>query len=137
MSCHCAASIWGEHDAYRLLDGVPLSLAALAALSDRARTRALDELAGTIDALRGFPCDRARAAGFRLRSHEGFGHPSQRELHRRHAARLGSEAVAHADLKPEHLLHDPTSRRITAVLADEAFQAMCIAGLHAHLDGLT
>jgi Ser/Thr protein kinase RdoA (MazF antagonist) len=100
----------------------------------------LDELTGAIDALRGFPSDHARAAGVELRPHEGFGHPSQRELHRRHAAELGSEAVArvealwrgyengphhqhtvpdalaHADLKPEHILHDPTSGQITAVL---------------------
>jgi aminoglycoside phosphotransferase (APT) family kinase protein len=119
---------------------VPLSLAALAALSDSARARALDELAGAVDGLRGFPSDRARAAGVQVRPHEGFGHPSQRELHRRHAAELGSEAVArvealwrgyetgphhqhtvpdalaHADLKPEHVLHDPTSGQITAVL---------------------
>jgi aminoglycoside phosphotransferase (APT) family kinase protein len=210
--------------AYRLLEGVPLSLAALAALSDSARARVLDELAGTIDALRGFPADRARAAGVHVRPYEGFGHPSQRELHRRHAAELGSEAVArvealwrgyetgphhhhavpdalaHADLKPEHVLHDPTSGQITAVLdwedaclshadfdlaviglffdarvrdelahrlphvdaeqvapdaellvavrwlcdldvgasgGDEpSFQAMCVAGLHAHLDSL-
>jgi aminoglycoside phosphotransferase (APT) family kinase protein len=129
---------WGSAD--RLLEGVPLSLAALAALSDSARARALDELAGAIDALRGFPADRARAAGVEPRPHEGFGHPRQRELHRRHAAELGSEAVArvealwrgyetgphhqhtvpyalaHADLKPEHILHDPTSGQITAVL---------------------
>jgi aminoglycoside phosphotransferase (APT) family kinase protein len=119
--------------AHQLLEGVPLSLAALAALPDSARARVLDELAGAIDALRRFPSDRARAAGVQVRPHEGFGHPTQRELHRRHAAELGDEAVArvealwrgyetgphhqhtvpdalaHADLKPEHVLHDPTS----------------------------
>ena len=112
---------------------MPLSLAALAALSDSARARVLDELAGTIGALRGFPSDRARAAGAQLRPHQGFGHPRQRELHHRHSAQLGSatvarvealwrayetgprdqhaapDALAHADLKPEHVLHDPTS----------------------------
>ena len=53
---------------YRFLDGVPLSLPALAALSDRARTRAFDELAGMIDALRRVAPDRARAAGARVRT---------------------------------------------------------------------
>jgi aminoglycoside phosphotransferase (APT) family kinase protein len=76
-----------------------------------------------------------------IRGHTSLrAHPSQRELHRRHAARIGDEAVArvealwrayetatgderpapdtlaHADLKPEHVLHDPTSGQITAVL---------------------
>jgi phosphotransferase family enzyme len=37
--------------AYRLLDGVPLSLPALGALSDGARARAFDELGDMIDAL--------------------------------------------------------------------------------------
>jgi aminoglycoside phosphotransferase (APT) family kinase protein len=125
--------------AYRLLDGVPLSLPALAGLSDGARVRAFDELADMIDALRRVPLQHAEAAGVHVRHHEGFGHPSQRELHRRHSARLGTEAVAriealwcayetardedtapetlvHADLKPEHVLHDPSSGQITAVL---------------------
>jgi aminoglycoside phosphotransferase (APT) family kinase protein len=74
-----------------------------------------------------------------VRHHEGFGHPSQRDLHHRHGARLGKEAVTgieglwrayeagrdgdpaphtliQADLKPEHVLHDPSSGQITAVL---------------------
>jgi aminoglycoside phosphotransferase (APT) family kinase protein len=93
---HVARSPDGEAmmTAYRLLDGLPLSLTALAALSDSARARAFDELAGVIDALRRVPLDHARAAGVHVRHHEGFGHPSQRELHRRHSARLGNEAVA-------------------------------------------
>ena len=74
------------------------------------------------------------AAGARLRPHQGFGHPGQRELHRRQCGRLGAadtarvEALwqgfdaaalpllAHADLKPEHVLHDPRTGRLTGVL---------------------
>lgn len=92
-----------------------------------------------IEALRRVSAQRARTAGVRVRRHEGFGHRSQRQLHRRHKARLGDEAVAriealwctyetrhgadvvpdtlvHADRKPEHVLHDPSCGAITAVL---------------------
>ena len=124
---------------YRFLHGAPLTLPALAGLSDSARGRALDEAADMIEALRRVPTQRARAAGVEVRRHEGFGHPSQRALHHRHAGRLGNDAVAriealwrdyetrrgddvtpdtlvHADLKPEHVLHEPSSGEITAVL---------------------
>jgi histidine ammonia-lyase len=125
---------------YRSLDGEPLSIAALARLPPQARARALDELAGLVSALRGVPSEIARDAGASVRPHQGFGHPSQRELHHRHAALIGPEGVArvealwreyereggdprrdagvltHADLKPEHVLHDPVTGRLTAVL---------------------
>jgi aminoglycoside phosphotransferase (APT) family kinase protein len=138
---HVARNPEGEAimTAYRLLDGVPLSLPALAALSDSARARAFNELSGMIDALRRVPVEHAQGAGVHVRRHEGFGHPSQRELHHRHSARVGDKAVTrieelwrayetgadeaatpdtlvHADLKPEHVLHDPNSGEITGVL---------------------
>ena len=124
---------------YRLLDGVASSVAALAALPSDARAHAMDNLAAVLVALRGVPGDTARDAGARLRHHEGFGHPSQRELHHRHAGRLAPRtvaqvetlwrayehearsghampALAHNDLKPEHVLHDPLTGRLTGIL---------------------
>ena len=72
--------------------------------------------------------------------------------------RPAPDRLAHADLKPEHVLHDPTSGQITGVLdwgdaclshatfdlvivglffdasvRDEPFQHMCAAELRAHL----
>ena len=104
-----------------------------------ARAHAMDDLAAVLVALRGVPGDTARDAGARLRHHEGFGHPSQRELHHRHAGRLAPRtvaqvetlwrgyehearsghampALAHNDLKPEHVLHDPLTGRLTGIL---------------------
>jgi aminoglycoside phosphotransferase (APT) family kinase protein len=122
---------------YRLLRGEPLSVQALRALPATARDRALGELAAVLSALRAVPVGAARDAGAGLRAHEGFGHPSQRQLHRRHAELLGPEIVtgvealwhafdtagghwepvlAHADLKPEHVLHDPATGRLTGIL---------------------
>jgi aminoglycoside phosphotransferase (APT) family kinase protein len=118
---------------HRMLDGAETTVAALAALPGEARDRALDDLAAVLAALRRVP---PGAAGVRLRPHHGFGHPSQRELHRRLRGRIGaadaarvealwraSEAgprqaplLAHADLKPEHVLHDPRTGRLTGVL---------------------
>jgi aminoglycoside phosphotransferase (APT) family kinase protein len=119
--------------AYRILAGEPASAAALAALPEAARNRAVGDLAAVLAALRRIPPE---TAGVRLRPHQGFGHPSQRALHRRHRGRLGAATaarvealwrafdaepreapvLAHADLKPEHVLHDPRSGRLTGVL---------------------
>lgn len=109
-------------------------------LSANARAGALDQLAAVVDALRTVSLDAARGAGASLRPHQGFGHPSQRELHHRHADLLGAANVervealwvdyercsitgrhprlvlANADLKPEHVLHDPVTGRLTGVL---------------------
>lgn len=125
---------------YRMLVGVPLSVDALESLSAKARTRALSHLAAVIDALRTVSLDAASGAGARVRPDHGFGHPAQRELHHRHATLLGAANVdrvealwidyersgsgarrsrrvlAHADLKPEHVLHDPGTGRVTGVL---------------------
>ena len=208
---------------YRMLVGVPLSVDALESLSDKGRTRALDHLAAILDALRMVSPDAAAGAGASVRPDHGFGHPGQRDLHHRHATLLGAANVervealwieyersgisarhsrrvlAHTDLKPEHVLHDPATGRLTGVLdwgdaclshpdfdpaiiglffspdirdqvlarlttadtapvtptarlcvavrwltdldvevltGDESFQAFCVAGLSAHLDGV-
>jgi aminoglycoside phosphotransferase (APT) family kinase protein len=125
---------------YRFLVGVPLSVDALASLSEKARTRALDDVAAVLDALRMISIDAAAAAGASEHPDHGFGHPGQRELHHRHATLLGAANVqrvealwieyersgiggrdsrrvlTHADLKPEHVLHDPATGRLTGVL---------------------
>lgn len=124
----------------RMLVGVPLSVDALETLSEKARKRALDHLAAVLDALRMVSLDAAGGAGASVRADHGFGHPGQRELHHRHATLLGAANVerveglwidyersgsggrhsrrvlAHADLKPEHVLHDPATGRLTGVL---------------------
>jgi aminoglycoside 2''-phosphotransferase len=134
----------GEQDgrlvfcAYRALEGEPLSDAALSALSPPARSRALDELASVLDAIHRFPLERARAAGVGFELCKGGYHPAQEKLERELDARLDAharEAIAqqreaferaqpgpstpvllHADIKPEHLLHDPSSGALTGLL---------------------
>ena len=125
---------------YRMLVGIPLSVDALESLSDNGRARALDHLAAVLDALRMVSLEAAAGAGASERPDHGFGHPAQRELHHRHGALLGAANVervealwidyersgisarysrrvlAHADLKPEHVLHDPGTGRLTGVL---------------------
>lgn len=95
--------------AYRFLDGVPLSLGALAALSDS-----------------------ARAAGAQLRPYSGFGHPG-RELHHRHGARLGSEAVARVEALWRA---NETESRDEDAAPDVLAHADLKPGLRAHLDAL-
>ena len=118
---------------HRMLDGAADDRRRAGRPAGGGRDRALDDLAAVLGALRRVPPD---AAGVRLRPHQGFGHPSQRELHRRLRGRIGAAdaarvealwrafeaeprvapVLAHADLKPEHVLHDPRSGRLTGVL---------------------
>jgi aminoglycoside 2''-phosphotransferase len=124
--------------AYRALEGEPLSDAALGALSPSARTRALGELAALLDAIHGLPVDRARAAGVSLELYKGAYHPAQESLERELSRMLEPWALdsiarrrrtfeqvqprpwepvlLHADIKPEHLLHDPSSGALTGLL---------------------
>jgi aminoglycoside 2''-phosphotransferase len=123
--------------AYRALEGEPLSDAALEALCPAARARALDELAVLLDAIHRFPIERARAAGVSFQLYKGGYHSGQANLahelsgllepaeldaiaRRRRAfeaAQPPSEPVLlHADIKPEHLLHDPASGALTGLL---------------------
>jgi aminoglycoside 2''-phosphotransferase len=121
--------------AYRALEGEPLSDAALEALPPAARARALDELAAVLDAIHRFPVERARTAGVSFELYKGGYHagqanleqelpiePAERdEIARRRrafaAAQPPSEPVLlHADIKPEHLLHDPASGALTGLL---------------------
>jgi aminoglycoside 2''-phosphotransferase len=124
--------------AYRALEGEPLSDAGLRALSPMARTRALDQLAGVLDAIHRLALPRAQAAGVGFELCKGAYHPGQDALEREFADRLGEaertaiarqrEAFAcaqasvrtpvllHADIKPAHLLHDPSTGRLTGLL---------------------
>jgi aminoglycoside 2''-phosphotransferase len=112
--------------AYRALEGEPLSDAALAELSPAARARALDELAAVLDAIHGFPVERAWAAGVTFELLKGAYHPAQRELlgadleelHAFEAAQPQPSApvLLHSDIKPQHLLHDPSSGALTGLL---------------------
>jgi aminoglycoside phosphotransferase (APT) family kinase protein len=134
----------GERDgrlvftAYRAVEGEPLDDAALAALSPPARARALDELAAVLAALHRFPLERARAAGVSLELYHGAYHAAQAGLVRDLSPRLepheldaierqrrafahaqtGSAApvLLHADIKPAHLLHGPSSGALTGLL---------------------
>jgi aminoglycoside 2''-phosphotransferase len=123
---------------YRALEGEPLSDAALSALSPSARARALDELAALLDAIHRFPVERARAAGVSFELYKGAYHSAQENLERElcgmldstERARIARERRAfenaqphpstpvllHADIKPEHLLHDPSSGALTGLL---------------------
>jgi aminoglycoside 2''-phosphotransferase len=123
--------------AYRALEGEPLSDAAMEALSPAARARALDELAALLDAIHRFPVERARAAGVSFELYKGGYHAGQANLahelsrllepgepdaiaRRRRAFEAAQPpskpALLHADIKPEHLLHDPASGALTGLL---------------------
>lgn len=124
--------------AYRALEGAPLSDAALTALSPPARARALDELGALLDAIHRFPVDRARGAGVSLEPCKGGYHAGQENLERElsemltateltviaHQRRVFQEmqpapctpVLLHADIKPAHLLHDPSTGGLTGLL---------------------
>jgi aminoglycoside 2''-phosphotransferase len=124
--------------AYRALEGEPLSDAALSALSPSARARALDELAALLAAIHRFPVERARAAGVSFELCNGAYHAAQENLERRLSGLLDSIELAaiarqrnafedvqphpsrpvllHSDIKPVHLLHDPSSGALTGLL---------------------
>jgi aminoglycoside phosphotransferase (APT) family kinase protein len=125
--------------AYQLLEGEPLSDAALAALVPPHRERALDELTALLNSVHGLPLHCARAAGVSFELYKGAYHESQQRLQRdldgllsvaelnaiasQHSAfehaqseTLPSLALLHADIKPAHLLHDPSSGALTGLL---------------------
>jgi aminoglycoside 2''-phosphotransferase len=124
--------------AYRALEGEPVSDAALSALSPPARARALDELTAVLDAVHRFPVERARAAGVSFELCKGGYHAGQEHIERElagmlDATELGAIArqrrtfedaqprpstpvLLHADIKPEHLLHDPATGALTGLL---------------------
>jgi aminoglycoside 2''-phosphotransferase len=124
--------------AYRALEGQPLSDAALSALSPPARTRALDELTAVLDAIHRFPVERAQAAGVSFELCKGGYHAGQEHLERALPGMLDAAELAtiarqrrafedaqprpstpvllHADIKPEHLLHDPATGAVTGLL---------------------
>jgi aminoglycoside phosphotransferase (APT) family kinase protein len=125
--------------AYRLLDGEPLSDAALAALVPPRRERALDELAALLDCIHRFPLRRARAAGVSFELYKGAYHDAQHRLQRELDGILSvddldaiarqrsafecaqrecssSPVMLHADIKPAHLLHNPASGALTGLL---------------------
>jgi aminoglycoside 2''-phosphotransferase len=124
--------------AYRALEGEPLSDAALSALAAPARARVFDELTALLDAIHSFPVERARAAGVSLELLKGAYHAAQQDLggellrtltraeraviaRQRRAfesvqRRPFTPVLLHADIKPEHLLHDPASGSLTGLL---------------------
>jgi aminoglycoside 2''-phosphotransferase len=123
---------------YRALEGEPLSDAALSALPPPARARALDELAALLDAIHSFPVERARAAGVSFQLYKGAYHEGQvqlehelsgmlepaeldciarqREVFETLQPRPYTPVPLHSDIKPEHLLHDPSSGALTGLL---------------------
>jgi aminoglycoside phosphotransferase (APT) family kinase protein len=137
----CVAEVRGQlaFSAYRLLEGEPLSDAALAALVPPHRERALDELAALLDCIHRFPLQRARAAGVSFELYKGAYHDTQHRLLRELDGILSvddldaiarqrsafecaqrecssSPVLLHADIKPAHLLHNPASGALTGLL---------------------
>jgi aminoglycoside phosphotransferase (APT) family kinase protein len=134
----------GERDgqlvfsAYRALEGRPLSDAALSSLPAAARTRALDELAALLDAIHGFPVEYAQAAGVSFELCKGAYHSAQENLESHLSGMLDAGELAaiasqrcgfenarprpftsvllHSDIKPAHLLHDPSNGALTGLL---------------------
>jgi aminoglycoside 2''-phosphotransferase len=120
--------------AYRALEGEPLSDAALSALPASARARALDELAALLDAIHRFPVERAQAAGVSFELLKGGYHGAQEslasELDPAERPAIASQRRAfedvqprpfepvllHADIKPAHLMHDPSTGALTGLL---------------------
>jgi aminoglycoside 2''-phosphotransferase len=116
---------------YRVLAGEPLTT--------EAHDGAFAALAAFLDALHAYPVGAARAAGVSEELTSGGYHPAQRELPGRLAGLLTTREVArldalferferdhrperipavllHSDLKPEHVLRDPATGRLTGVL---------------------
>jgi aminoglycoside phosphotransferase (APT) family kinase protein len=125
--------------AYRLLEGEPLSDLALAGLSPPHRKRALDELAALLDAIHDLPLRCARSAGVSFELYKGAYHETQQMLQRELGGLLSvveldaiarqhrafddaqsewpcSPVLLHADIKPAHLLLDPSSGALTGLL---------------------
>jgi aminoglycoside 2''-phosphotransferase len=123
--------------AYRALEGEPLSDAALSALSPPARGRAVDELAAVLGGIHRFPVERAQAAGVSFELCKGGYHAGQEHIERELSGMLEASELAtiarqrrafeaaqppvhpvllHADIKPEHLLHDPATGALTGLL---------------------
>jgi len=91
-----------------------------------------------LDAIHRFPVDRARAAGVSFELYKGAYHTAQESLDRELSGMLEPGALdsiahqrrafeqvqprpcepvlLHADIKPEHLLHDPSSGALTGLL---------------------
>jgi aminoglycoside phosphotransferase (APT) family kinase protein len=124
--------------AYRVLDGKPLSDAGLGALSPAARTHALDRLAALLEAIHRFPLERAQAAGVSFELCKGAYHSAQeilehefrdqlreaersaiarqRQVFARAQASVRTPVLLHADIKPAHLLHNPSTGALTGLL---------------------
>jgi aminoglycoside 2''-phosphotransferase len=125
--------------AYRTVPGAPLTAAGFNALPARAQDAALEDLAGFLDALHAFPVDTARQAGVAEQLLSGAYHPAQRDLPGRlrdllpaadvarlddmfaryeqdHQPERAPLALLHSDLKPEHVLYDTVTHRVTGVL---------------------
>jgi aminoglycoside 2''-phosphotransferase len=122
--------------AYRALEGEPVSDAALSALEPAAR--ALDELAALLDAIHRFPVDRAQAAGVSFELCKDGYHAGQANLEHELDGMLDASELAaiagqraafeeaqphpstpvllHADIKPDHLLHNPKTGALTGLL---------------------
>jgi aminoglycoside 2''-phosphotransferase len=125
---------------YRVLRGVPLTPALLGRLPRRGRDRVLGQFAEFLRALHGHDIAAARRAGVGPQLLTGGYHPGQRELldlaapcpgNRRRkqlevafdaieadpgSTFIASPAVLHADLKPAHVLVDPSGAGITGIL---------------------
>jgi len=125
--------------AYRMVPGAPLTAAGFNALPARAQDAALADLAGFLNALHAFPVHTARRAGVAEQQLSGAYHPAQRDLPGRvrdlmpaadiarlddifaryeqdHRPERASLALLHSDLKPEHVLYDTVTHRVTGVL---------------------
>jgi aminoglycoside 2''-phosphotransferase len=125
--------------AYRTVPGAPLTAAGFNALPVRAQDAALEDLAGFLDALHAFPVHTARQAGVAEELLAGAYHPAQRDLPGRlrdlmpaadiarlddiftryeqdHRPERAALALLHSDLRPDHVLHDSVTQRVTGVL---------------------
>lgn len=124
---------------YQMLPGIPLDKSTFNAMDTHKQEQALEGLASFMQRLHDFSIEIVRDCGVKEELYKGAYHPAQKQLIQQVDHLLAKEetekieavfdayerddpnfsnppALLHADLKPEHILHDPENGHITGVI---------------------